>query len=102
MNNNEPLTVVVKRLLPTTVLVKLSTCGSSISWTQKFTYVVEMAKVMYVSNPICNVQLHIFRELAILELSVLLTENSLRSCQRITAKAINDANILWGQSGFET
>ena len=65
-------------------------------------YVVEMAKVLYVSNPISNVQLHISRELVILELLVHMTENSLRSCQRITAKAINDANILWGQSGFET
>ena len=68
---------------------------------QKFTYVVEMAKLLYVSNPISNVQLHISRELAILELLVRMTENRLRSCQRITAKAINDANILWGQSGFE-
>ena len=32
MNNNEPLTVVVKRLLPTPALFKLSTCGSAISW----------------------------------------------------------------------
>ena len=59
-------------------------------------------KLLYVFNPISNVQLHISRELAILELLVRMTENRLRSCQRITAKAINDANILWGQSGFET
>ena len=63
---------------------------------QKFTYVVEMAKVLYVSNPISNVQLHIFLVLAILELSVHMTENSLRSCQRITAKAINDVQTSCG------
>ena len=62
---------------------------------QTFTYIVEMAKVLYVSNPItCNC---IFSwELAILELLVHMTENSLRSCQRITVKAINDVRTSCG------
>ena len=64
--------------------------------TKKFTYAVEMAEVLYVSNPTSNVLLHIFRELAILELLVHITENSLRSCQRITAKAINDVRTSCG------